>query len=280
MSKKAVYAILVALLLPLAAYFLLKGFSDRSVEMPRHFIYDTVITKTKNGKQYSDTVWHRLPDFKLTNQNGQQVGWNDIGEKIVVANFFFTHCPTICPTLTSNMKELQDGISNAQKVGSTDPTFVQFLSFSIDPERDSVAQLKKWADRFQVNPDRWWLLTGNKKEIYDLSNNHIKLIAVDGENVDSNFIHTDIFVLIDKHRNIRGYYHTLNKDFTPDTISLSKLSRDIILLSLEKEPGRKGPFTGKLELLAVVFLITIIAVGLLFYFFRKEKPNEHYVEKK
>ncbi|MER3470232.1 MAG: SCO family protein [Chitinophagaceae bacterium] len=274
MSKKAVYAVLIALLLPLLAYFLLKGFSDRSVAMPRYYIYDTVITKTKSGKQYSDTIWHQLPDFSFTNQEGRKVSWKDIGEKVVVADFFFTHCPTICPALTRNMKELQDGISNAQKVGSTDPTFIQFLSFSIDPERDSVAQLKKWADRFQVNSDRWWLLTGDKKEIYDYSNKEMKLIAVDGEHVDSNFIHTDIFVLIDKHRNIRGYYHTLNPDFTPDTISLSKLSRDIILLSLEKDPTRKnGPFAGKLELLAVVFLITIIAVGLFFYFFKKQSST-------
>lgn len=271
MSKKAVYAVLVALLIPMAAYFLLKGFSDHSVEMPRHYLPDTVITKTKGGKQYSDTVWHTLPDFALTNQEGHKVGWKDIGDKVVVANFFFTHCPTICPSITRNMKELQDGISNAQKVGTTDPTFIQFLSFSIDPERDSVSRLKDWADRFQVNPERWWLLTGDKKEIYDLSNNHMKLIAVDGQHVDSNFIHTDIFVLIDRHRNIRGYYHTLNQDFTPDTVSLSRLSRDIILLSLEKDATRKGPFSGKLELLAIVFLITIIGVGLLFYFFRREK---------
>ncbi len=235
--------------------------------MPRHYIYDTVISKTVNGKIVEDTIWHKMPDFKLTNQLGQQVGWNNLEGKITVASFFFTSCPTICPGMTVNMKKLQDGVSNGQRVGAKDAKFIQFLSFSVDPERDSVQNLKKWADRFQINPSNWWLLTGPKKEIYDLANEHMKVLAIDGKGVDTSFIHTDRFVLIDKYRNIRGYYHGL------DTASMQQLSRDMVLLSLEKDPNRKKFYEGKLELIAIVFLVTLFGIGLLVFLLKKDKKD-------
>jgi protein SCO1/2 len=133
----------------------------------------------------------------------------------------------------------------------------------VDPERDSVKALKKWADRFQINPSNWWLLTGSKKDIYDLSLNHMKLGLVDGEGIDSNFLHTDYFVLIDKNRQIRGYYHGL------DTADLVRLSNDIIFLNLEKDPNRKSFFAGKLEIMAVAMLTAILGAFLLIYFLKK-----------
>jgi protein SCO1/2 len=235
--------------------------------MPGHFIYDSVITKTEKGKQKTDTIWHKLPDFELTNQLGHKVGWQDIGKKVVVADFFFTQCPTICPRMTLNMKRLQDGITNSQKVGNRDAEFIHFVSFSVDPERDSVSKLKAWADRFQINPSNWWLLTGSKKAIYDLSIEHMKLGLVDGEGIDTGFFHTDYMVLIDRDRNIRGYYHGL------DSAAIAKLSRDIILLSLEKDPHRKKFFEGKGELIAGILFLTLTGLALLFYFIKKDKKH-------
>ena len=267
MNKKAVYGTLLAVLLPIVGYFLLKTTTEKAVAMPRHYIPDSVVTRTKGGKAYSDTIWHRVPDFKLTNQEGQTVSWKDMEGRIVVADFFFTHCPTICPGMTRNMKKLQDGIKSSEKVGNRTADFIQFLSFSIDPERDSVPQLKKWADRFQVDDQNWWLLTGDRKAIYDLSINDMKLLAQDGGPVDSNFLHTDFFVLIDKERNIRGYYHGL------DTTALSRLSQDIVLLTLEKDPHRKFFLSGKLELIAIV--LVLVAAGLVIgtHYLKKEKAK-------
>ncbi len=267
MNKSAVYGLLIALFLPLTGYFIVKGLSKNALVMPRHYIYDSVINKVEKGKQISDTAWHKIPDFTLTNQLGKTVGWNDMPGKVVVADFFFTNCPTICPRMTLNMKRLQDGITNARKVGSKQPEFIQFISFSVDPERDSVSELKNWADRFQIDPSNWWLLTGPKKEIYDLSIEHMKLGLIDGKGIDTGFFHTDYIVLIDKYRNIRGYYHGL------DTSAISKLSNDIVLLSLEKDPNRKKFYDGKLEMLAVVFLLTIIGIGLLIFFLKKDKKH-------
>jgi protein SCO1 len=268
MNKSAIIAICIALLLPLTGYFLMKGLSNKNIHPPRHFIYDTVINKTEKGKRITDTVWHKVPDYTFTNQLGRPVTWNDMEGKVIVADFFFTHCPTICPALTRNMKQLQETVRNNERVGDREPDFIQFLSFSVDPERDSVAALKKWADRFQVNPVNWWLLTGSKKDIYEMSIDHLKLGLVDGDGIDTNFLHTDYFVLIDKNRHIRGYYHGL------DTASLYRLSQDIIFLNLEKDPNRKSFFAGKLEIMAVAMLTAILGAFLLVYFLKKSAASK------
>lgn len=161
------------------------------------------------------------------------------------------------------MKRLQESITNAQRVGDKTNQSIHFLSFSIDPERDSVERLKYWADRFQINPDQWWLLTGNKKTIYNLILNEMKVPVEDGEGVDTSFVHTDHFVLIDSNRYVRGYYHGL------DSASLADISKDIVLLTLEKSPKEKSFLSGKLLLIGIVFLITIAGLGLLLFFIRK-----------
>ena len=265
MNKKALYAVMLALLLPLIAYFIVKNKSETAVHMPKHYLPDSIVTVTKKGKRTEDTIWHRLPNFLLKNQEGKTVTLDSLMGKIIIADFFFTHCPTICPGLTKNMKRMAESIHNGQRVGDRTNKQVHFLSFSIDPERDSVERLKYWADRFQINPEQWWLLTGDKKVIYDYIINELKVPAEDGMGVDTNFIHTDHFVLIDSNRHVRGYYHGL------DTLeALPQLSKDLILLTMEKDPKSRSFFEGKLQIMAVAFLIAILGVGLLFYFFHKK----------
>jgi protein SCO1/2 len=263
MNKKAVYGLAIAILLPLVSYFIVNSYSKTAVTLPKHYIYDSIVNKTVDGKSFTDTIWHKLPDFKLQNQLGQNISWDDMEGKTVVADFFFTHCPNICPRLTENMRRLQQEITNTNKVGDKDPDFLQFLSFSVDPERDSVAALKTWADRFQINPKNWWLLTGPKKTIYDLSIEHMKLGLVDGKGIDTSFFHTDYMVLIDKNRNIRGYYHGL------DTTAVKQLARDIIFLTLEKDPNKKSFFSGQLGFIATIFLVTIGAIVLLLFILKR-----------
>lgn len=268
MNKRALLAILMALFLPLTCYLIIRQYSDSATQMPRRYFADSVMEGQRRGKTVSDTLWHKLSNFRLTNQLGETVTLDKYSNKIIVADFFFTHCPTICPPLTQNMKKLQQSVTNAKRVGDKTNHFVQFVSFSIDPERDSVARLKDWADRFQINPEQWDLLTGDKKTIYDLALNDMKLAVVDGDGIDTSFIHTDHFVLIDSSRNIRGFYHGL------DSTELSKLSRDLILLTLEKNPGKKSVLADKLKLLAIVFLIAAMAVGVFLIMFKKKTNVE------
>ncbi|MBK9465613.1 MAG: SCO family protein [Chitinophagaceae bacterium] len=265
MNKKALYAVMLAMLLPLTAYFIVKRKSETAVTMPRHYLPDSVVTVTKKGKRVEDTAWHRLADFALTNQEGRPVSWDSMKGKIIIANFFFTHCPTICPGLTLNMKRMAESIHNGQRVGDRTNKQVHFLSFSIDPERDSVERLKYWADKYQIDPEQWWLLTGDKKAIYDMVIEEMKVGLVDGQGVDTNFIHSDRFVLIDSNRHVRGYYSGL------DSVDLAKLSNDLVLLTMEKDPKSKSFFDGKLELMAIVFLLAILGVGLLLFFIRKKQ---------
>ena len=274
MSKKAFYAVLMVLIVPLICYFALKYYSESALQMPGHYIPDSVATMVKNGKQVNDTLWHKLPDFKLINQLGEAVTLDKYKNKVIIADFFFTHCPTICPPLTRNMKNLQESITNAQRVGDKTNLFIQFVSFSIDPERDSVPRLKQWADKFQINPENWDLLTGDKKTIYDLALNHLKLAVMDGKGVDEDFIHSDMFVLIDSSRNIRGYYRGLHD------ASLKQLSRDVVMLTLEKNHNEKNKNTGLIKIMTFVFLIAGVAIGLYLIMFKKKKNAETFVEKK
>ncbi|OSZ81478.1 SCO family protein [Chitinophagaceae bacterium IBVUCB2] len=264
MNKKALYAVLLALLLPLVAYFIVKRKSENAVAMPSHYLPDSVVASTKKGKRTTDTVWHQVANFSLLNQEGKKITLDSLQGKIIIADFFFTRCPTICPSLTKNMKRLAESIHNGQRVGDRTNKKVHFLSFSIDPERDSVERLKFWADKFQINPDQWWLLTGDKKEIYNLIINELKIPAEDGKGIDTDFVHTDHFVLIDTNRHVRGYYHGL------DSMALKKLSKDLVLLTMEKDPKSKSFFDGKLQIMAVAFLLAILGVGLLLFFFRKK----------
>ena len=239
--------------------------SRDAIMLPRHYFPDSVYQTTKRGKKVTDTSWHRLADFTLQNQLGDTVGWEDLQDKIIVADFFFTRCPTICPGMTQNMKRLAETIHNGKRVGDRTNRDIHFLSFSIDSERDSLPRLQYWANRFQINPETWWLLTGEKKQIYSLAIDEMKLGLVDGENVDSNFVHSSKFVLIDVNRQVRGYYNGLDPE------ELSQLQRDIILLTMEKNPNRRSFFEGKLVVMAVSFLLAILGVFLLLTLLKKNK---------
>ena len=284
MNKTALYALILALLLPLTAYFIIKQLSTDAIHIPQPVFKDTTVSKVVNGKIVNEDIWHKLPDFTLTNQNGEKVSLHDMvrvdpetGDtvpKIIVANFFFTHCATICPGMTMNIKKLQESIKKSEKVGDRTADFVQFLSFSVDPDRDSVEALKKWADRFQINPENWWLLTGDKKTIYDLSLKDMNLWAQDPSGVDSGFFHTDVMVLIDRDRVVRMPRDEFGNPRTykaTEETDLIKLSEDIILLMLEKDKKKKSFFDGKLELLGVVFLLTLVGLGIFLLVLRKTK---------
>lgn len=286
MNKTALYALILALLLPLASYFIIKELSKGAIEIPQPVFSDTVIKKTVKGKIVNETIWHKIPDFTLTNQEGKQVSLKDIVQidaetgdtipKIIVANFFFTHCATICPGMTANIKKLQESIKKSQKVGDRTADFVQFLSFSVDPDRDSVPQLKKWADRFQINPETWWLLTGEKKTIYELSLKDMNLWAQDPSGIDTGFFHTGVMVLIDRDRVVRMARDEFGNPRTYDATDekdLSRLSEDIVLLMLEKDKKKKSFFSGKLELLGVVFLMTIIGLGIFITVLRRTRKK-------
>ena len=226
MKKRTLIALLVVIVLPVVSYLFVEKLSKDAVQMPRRYFYDTVVVKTEKGKQVNDTVWHKVRPFKLTNQLGKEVGIEDFGNKIIIADFFFSSCPTICPTLTRNMKRLQDAFKKTD-------TIVRFVSFTVDPARDTVSKIKAYGDRFSIDHDTWWMLTGDRNAIYNLALKEYKANIADTEIVDTGFVHTPLFFLLDKERVVRGWYSGL------DSTHLDRLMNDVVLLTLEKDKKKK-----------------------------------------
>ncbi len=266
MSTKALLAVAIAVLIPTVSYLMVKSASDGAIAMPRRYYFDSVAVQMKDGKKVDDTIWHKVDNISLTNQLGETVSLDSLKGKVIVADFFFTHCPNICPTLTRNMKQLQDALKPKDETKRTDTSFVHFVSFTVDPKRDSAAQLRKYADRFGVNPDRWWLLTGEKKAIYDFALNELKMGIADGEGADSNFIHTQKMVLLDKEHVVRGYYDGL------DSTSLSKLANDIVFIMLEKDKNSPSALA-ELKPLLPMFVIVLLGTAAGVYFFSRKPKN-------
>jgi Uncharacterized protein SCO1/SenC/PrrC, involved in biogenesis of respiratory and photosynthetic systems len=226
MNKKKFLVFVLAVLLPATGYLLVKYYSENAVQMPHRYFYDSVATIEKNGRTMNDTIWHHVKNDIFTNQLGQKVSFNDLTGKIIVVDFFFTRCPTICPSMAKAMKKLQSSFKQNDSI-------VQFVSVSVDPLHDSVPQLRNFAHKHGVNPDSWWLLTGDKKTIYDFALQEMKANIAD-VNVDTAFVHTENFFLLDKERIVRGWYNGL------DSLAQARLVRDIPLLMLEKD--RKKTF--------------------------------------
>lgn len=217
----------VAFLLPLSFYFIARYLSKDKIHMPRHYGVERV-------ENQHDTVYHRVANLSLTNQLGEKISTDStLKGKILVVNFFFANCPTICPKLTGNVTLLQKAFRKNPKMENNLDTAVQFLSITVDPAHDSFQLLRQYADRFRANHDSWWFLTGDKKEIYNFARNELHLAVGPGDGGAEDFIHTEKLTLIDKDRFIRGYYDGL------DTLQLRKCADDIVLLTLEKEHKKK-----------------------------------------
>lgn len=198
---------LLTVFVPTIAYLYLKsnGYNGR-IPLPKHYGIEQIISSNKDGKPFKDTVYRTLRELKLMNQLGDSISLNkDLEGKILVMNFFFTSCQTICPVLTKNMKMLTKAL---KKRDST----MQFISISVDPEHDSLLPLRHYADKYDVNHDKWYFMAGNKEDVYDYARNQLELKVPAKTPGQDDFIHPEQIVLIDKYRNIRGYYNGLDSD--------------------------------------------------------------------
>lgn len=164
--------------------------------------------------------YHTIADFKLINQNGDTVTHDTYKDKIYVADFFFTTCQTICPIMTDHMADIQQVIM--------EDTDVMLLSHTVTPEIDTVAQLKRYAIKKGVNDKKWNLVTGDKKEIYRLARKSYLAVKDNGDGGPFDMVHTENFMLIDKKRQIRGFYDGTKPD------DIDKLLNDIAILKQEE----------------------------------------------
>jgi len=167
----------------------------------------------------SVTKGHRISDFELINQDGNLITNKHFDGYYYVADFFFTTCPTICPSMSAQLQRIQ-------KRYMDDDDF-KILSHTVQPEVDSVPVLKEYADLYAANPDKWIFATGDKKLIYDLARKSYFAAVTEGDGGPEDFIHTENFVLVDKEKRIRGFYDGTSEE------SVDQLLIDIEILQQE-----------------------------------------------
>jgi protein SCO1/2 len=166
-------------------------------------------------------VLTQVKPFKFLNQDGNTITEEDVQNKVYVAEYFFTTCKGICPKMNRNMEKVYDKFKEEKNF--------LILSHTVDPERDSSARLKHYADSLKVDVKKWWFLTGTKEDLYttarqsylldDQNNNKAK--------IEEQFIHTQLFALVDKQKRVRGIYDGLKAD------ELLQLMKDIETLLSE-----------------------------------------------
>jgi len=145
-----------------------------------------------------DAREHHIMDFTLMDQKGALVSLADVKDRIVVADFFFTTCPTICPKMTKQMVRVQEAFADEDRL--------MLLSHSVTPEMDSVPVLAAYADLHGANYAKWRFLTGDRKVIYDLARKSYFAVLDEGDGGPDDFVHTENFVLVDPQRRLRGFY--------------------------------------------------------------------------
>jgi len=164
--------------------------------------------------------YHKIADFSLINQNGEEITQDDYNDKIYVADFFFTTCQTICPIMTGHMQEIQEQLQ--------DDNEVLLLSHTVTPKIDSVPRLKKYAIQKGVIDSKWNLVTGDKEQIYNLARKSYLAAKSNGDGGPYDMVHTENFVLVDKKKRIRGFYDGTNPE------EIDRLLEDIIVLKREE----------------------------------------------
>ncbi|TAI49020.1 SCO family protein [Flagellimonas allohymeniacidonis] len=182
-----------------AFYIVFRGGSELPVIGPKDFNPELV----DNSLQHSEKP-HTVADFTLINQNGRIITQSDYKNKIYVADFFFTRCPSICPIMSNNMGKLQEIFLNNDDI--------MLLSMSVTPEMDNVSILREYANRHGVVDTKWNITTGDKKHIYNLARKSYFAAVDEGDGGLQDFIHTPNFVLVDRKKQIRGVYNGTDDD--------------------------------------------------------------------
>ena len=150
---------------------------------------------------------HHVADFSFLNQEGETITQAEVEGKVYVAEYFFTTCGTICPKMNDQMRRIQFEFADNENV--------RLMSFTVDPEVDTVAQMKRYADDHGAKKGQWHFLTGSKEDLYMLARKSFFVLKpAEAENlgdVGSDFIHTNNFVLVDQKGRLRGYYDGTSK---------------------------------------------------------------------
>lgn len=188
---------------------------QKQVDLPFYGHHD-VVYQASEEYEVGDTVYHTVPQWEYLTHDSVLLNSRSIENKIWIADFFFSYCPTICPPMTKAMRGVSDSLSAYQKD-------LAFLSFSIDPDRDTPARLRLYRERHEITADNWYFLTGDEAETHALGIDGFQLFANADEQAPGGFAHSSNFVLIDENQHIRGIYDGLDPDSRKQLIKDAKL---------------------------------------------------------
>lgn len=155
--------------------------------------------KTVNGKEIIDTLYPKMVEFEFTNQDSLRISSAKMKGKIWVSDFFFTSCPTICPTMTKQMKRLNKELSDLSSE-------IQFMSFSINPKMDQPARLRAYIKKHKIVAKNWQFFTGDEMETHRLGIENFQIFAGKDEESAGGYAHSPAFTLVDKAGFVRGVY--------------------------------------------------------------------------
>ncbi|RDC61566.1 hypothetical protein AHMF7616_00145 [Adhaeribacter pallidiroseus] len=201
MSPKKVLILGLLLLVPIFLFLFLKGFGTNHYSLQTYYPEidsTTELPVVKSG----DTVFQKIPDFRFVSQEGKTVTQATLNNNVYVANFFFASCQDVCKKMSAQMVRVNEAFRNNPQV--------KLVSYTVDPERDSVAVLKRYAEMYQADAAKWLFLTGSKKELYTLAQNGYKVAAMQAPGSVPDFIHSEKLILVDKGKHVRGIYDGTN----------------------------------------------------------------------
>jgi protein SCO1/2 len=188
-------------------------------EETKKLLLPVIGEKKLAGADGKDTIYHTVQPFSFVNQYHDTITEKAIENKIYIADFFFATCQSICPKMSSQLVHVQDAFKNDNNV--------LILSHTVNPSNDTVEVLNGYAQTYGAIKNKWHLLTGNKKAIYDMARYSYLVNALEDDGTAEGFLHSELFILVDTQKRIRGMY-----DGT-DSVAVLKLISDIKLLKQE-----------------------------------------------
>lgn len=177
------------------------------------------ILGNRDVAENGDTIYHTVPDFAFINQNGDTITNADFAGKAYVVDFFFIHCPTICPKVTQQMLRVYDNFADNDNL--------MLMAHTIDPKRDDVAAMKSYADKLDAKAPKWHFVTGDKDELYEIADDYFS-VAVENPDAPGGFDHSGRLILVDKNRQVRAFANGTQPD------EVTQFIEDIKVLLAEK----------------------------------------------
>ena len=228
MNDRRLKVLALGIVLVMPVFFLLVFQPLGKIPRPRapHKQYSTGVIERVNekGEKVFDSTYRVIPNYKFQTQSGDSLELDSLHGNIYVADFFFATCPGICPKLSNSLERVQQAFVREGNF--------KIVSFSVDPAKDSVPALRKYAAYHNAIPGKWYFLRGSKEDIFGLASKGFSLTAKDDEDGGPEaFIHSEKLVLVDQSGNIRGYYSGV------DSNRVNQLLGDIVLLLRDTEDG-------------------------------------------